>query len=115
MKNKKQKQETPIDFEAITIRMEASRRGGGVEIDLTTLGYEDERMIAYQNYLGGGMLGSIGNDCTIRAWKEDKKLVVIADRLARYFHSITNEEAGAYDEWAEMSFEKTQGMPRSAY
>lgn len=34
-------------------------RGGGVELDLTAFGYEDEFLSAYQNYLGGGMLGAL--------------------------------------------------------
>ena len=46
-----------------TIRLDASRRGGGIEIDATDfLGYGGRyelRMTAYQNYLGGGMLGSV--------------------------------------------------------
>ena len=43
-----------INFEEITLRLEVSSRGGGVEIDLSTLGFKNERMAAYQNYLGGG-------------------------------------------------------------
>jgi hypothetical protein len=37
-------------------REDYSYRGGGVELDLTAFGYEDEFLSAYQNYLGGGML-----------------------------------------------------------
>lgn len=101
-----------IDFEAITLRLQASHRGGGIEIDLSTLGYEGEKMTAYQNYLGGGLLGSIGNDCTLKTWKNDEKLVYIADQLARYFHSITNPED---DEWSQTSFERLQLRPKSGY
>lgn len=103
-----------IDFQEITLRIEASRRGGGVEIDLTTLGYEDEKMTAYQNYLGGGMLGRIGNSCTIRDWKNDPKLVDIADQLARYLHSITNEQAADYDEWNGADFDDLQNRNSSS-
>ena len=39
-----------INFEEITLRLEVSSRGGGVEIDLSTLGFKNERMAAYQNY-----------------------------------------------------------------
>ena len=42
-----------------------STRGGGVEVKLDYLGYEGEFMSAYQNYLGGGMLGGVANDCSI--------------------------------------------------
>ncbi|MCP3699494.1 MAG: hypothetical protein GY920_13220, partial [Aliivibrio sp.] len=45
------------------LRESISPRGGGVEISLDNFGYPGEKMTAYQNYLGGGMLGSIGNDC----------------------------------------------------
>ena len=56
-----------INFEEIVIRKEITTRGGGIEIDLTTLGHEGERMSAYQNYLGGGMLGKVCSNDTIRA------------------------------------------------
>lgn len=66
-------------------REDFSYRGGGVELDLTAFGYEDEFLSAYQNYLGGGMLGSIGNSCTIEDWQMDDKLVRIADELREYY------------------------------
>ena len=37
----------------VILREKYSSRGGGVEIDLSNLGYHDEKMTAYQNYLGG--------------------------------------------------------------
>jgi hypothetical protein len=100
-----------IDFEAITLRKEISSRGGGIEISLDTLGFKGVRMTAYQNYLGGGMLGSIASDCTISDWEEHDKLKRIADQLRKYFHSLTNPE-GTYE---GMSYEKNQRMPVSAY
>jgi len=101
-----------IDFKEIAIRLEASHRGGGIEISLDTLGYEGVKMTAYQNYLGGGMLGSIGNCCNLRDWKNDETLVKIADKLARYFHSLTNHED---DEWESATFEENQKRPSSGY
>ena len=103
-----------IDFEEITLRLKASERGGGIEIDLSTIAkkYEGQKMTAYQNYLGGGMLGAIQNDCTIRDWRENSRLVAIADQLARYFHSLTNHED---DEWEATDFEENQLRPKSAY
>ena len=83
-------QDTIKKIENTTLRIQASHRGGGVEIDLTEWGYPGEKMTAYQNYLGGGMLGSIGNDSTIRNWRSDSDLSDIANKLARYFHSLTN-------------------------
>lgn len=113
MKKKKKKNAIiPIDFQPITLRLKASHRGGGIEIDLSFFGYEGEKMTAYQNYLGGGMLGRINNDCTIRNWQEDEKLEAIADQLARYFHEITNHSD---DKWESATFEQNQNRPSSAY
>ena len=49
-------------------REKYGHRGGGCELDLTEYGYEDEFLSAYQNYLGGGMLGSVANSCTVENW-----------------------------------------------
>ena len=105
-------QETINKIKETTLRIEASYRGGGVEIDLTQWGYPGEKMTAYQNYLGGGMLGRINNDCTIRGWKTDDVLKDIADKLARYFHNITNHED---DEWESVTFEENQLRSSSSY
>lgn len=102
-----------IDFEELTLRLEVSHRGGGVEIDLEPLGYpQGAKMSAYQNYLGGGMLGRIQNDCNLRDWHDIEGLPEIAEGLARYFHSLTNPEG---DEWLDLDFEINQGLPASAY
>jgi hypothetical protein len=96
-----------MDFKII--RKEISTRGGGIEIDLTPFGYEGEKMTAYQNYLGGGMLGKILNSCTIEL---DEKLTEVADKLSRYFHEITNHSD---DEFESATFEENQKRPASAY
>lgn len=106
----------PINFSEITLRQEISSRGGGIEIDLTSLGYPGEKMTAYQNYLGGGMLGKICSSCTMDhisfiELSAAKELDEIKDQLKRYFHSITNHE----DEFESMTFEQNQKMPASAY
>lgn len=67
------------------LREELSYRGGGVELDLTEFGYEDELLSAYQNYLGGGMRGSIANSCTVEDWQMDEKLLRLAEELREYF------------------------------
>ena len=72
-------------IENAILREELSSRGGGVEIDLTYFGYEGEKMTAYQNYLGGGMLGAIGNDCTIQNWRSDMALIDLAFELRIYY------------------------------
>lgn len=106
-----------IDFKKITLRVEASTRGGGIEIDLTTLGFKDEKMSAYQNYLGGGMLGRVCSDNTINAFgkpvteKQQEKLNNIAEGLKEYFFHITNPDT----EWEKQSYEQNQKMPARAY
>ena len=94
------------------LRESISTRGGGVEISLDNFGYSNEKMTAYQNYLGGGMLGAIGNDCTIENWRLDKKLVEIAEQLSRYFHEQTRHD---WCEFEDASFEENQSRPLSAY
>jgi hypothetical protein len=100
-------------MEATILREQISSRGGGVEISLDHLGreYEGHKMTAYQNYLGGGMLGSIQNDCTIPEWQSDEKLRNQADELCKYLHEQTNPDT----EWEGMTFEQRQCMPSRAY
>ena len=93
------------------LRQQVSTRGGGIEIDLTPFGYKYMKMTAYQNYLGGGILGSINNDCTLKDWEDDPKLIDIAKHLSMYFHKLTNPEC----EYEGMSFEDRQSLPASAY
>tara|TARA_Y100000401_G_scaffold27483_1_gene19726 strand:+ start:4991 stop:5290 length:300 start_codon:yes stop_codon:yes gene_type:complete len=94
------------------IREDFSHRGGGIEIDLTPHGFEGEKMTAYQNYLGGGMLGKINNDCTIEEWHTDDDLTKIAQELSKHFHKLTNPTE---DEWESLSFGQNQQLPSSAY
>ncbi len=68
------------------LREKYSSRGGGIEIDLTDFGYNGEKMTTYQNYLGGGMLGSVNNDCTISGyWQHDNDLQEIQRNLNEYY------------------------------
>jgi len=119
----KQKQTTmakakQIDFEKITLRSQISSRGGGIEISLDTLGFKGEKMTAYQNYLGGGMLGRVCSDNTINAFqkpctdKQQVKLDKIAEQLKQYFHSLTNPDE---DTWEHQTYEQNQNMSASAY
>lgn len=106
-----------INFEEVTLRLEVSSRGGGVEIDLTRFGFSGQKMSAYQNYLGGGMLGKVCANDTIRAFqrpcteKQHAKLDKIAERLKQYFHGLTNPDT----EWEGQSYELNQKMSVSAY
>lgn len=106
------------NFEEITIRKEVTMRGGGIEISLDTFGYEGEKMSAYQNYLGGGMLGKVCSNDTIRAnnsFVEEsicKKLDEIAEELRKYYFSLTNPDE---DTWEHVSFEQNQNLPASGY
>jgi len=108
-----------IQFSEITLRLEVSSRGGGIEIDLTRFGFSGQKMAAYQNYLGGGMLGKVSANDTIRSQsfyqltdKQETKLNKIGERLKRYFHDLTNPED---QEWESQSFEQNQNLPSSAY
>lgn len=101
-----------------TLRIDASRRGGGIEIDLQDmfLDYDNPRMSAYQNYLGGGICGRVQASANFEPMAKDKKKYLkIADALKRYFHAITNEAVNEYDEWASVAYEKNQNLPTSAY
>jgi len=100
-----------INFEKITLRKKISSRGGGIEISLDTLGFKGVKMTAYQNYLGGGLLGRVDNDCTISDWENNKKLIDISTSLKKYFHSLTNPDT----EWEGQSFEQNQRIPVSGY
>ena len=106
-----------IQFSEVTLRQEISSRGGGIEIDLTRFGFSGQKMSAYQNYLGGGMLGKVCANDTIRAFqrpctdKQHAKLDKIAERLKKYFHSLTNPDT----EWEGQSYEQNQKMSVSAY
>jgi hypothetical protein len=101
-----------INFEPITLRKEITGRGGGIEIDLTTLGFKGHKMSAYQNYLGGGLLGKVTSDCTaIRGGKDLVKLIEISEQLKEYYFSLTSPDS----EWEHQSYIQNQVMPVSAY
>ena len=104
------------NIEENIIRLDASSRGGGIEIDVSELFGEGCKMSAYQNYLGGGLLGAVQSDINFTpSEKQRADVLELAERLKRYFHDITNEEASEYDEWNDMSYEKNQSMPTTAY
>ena len=99
------------------LRCEAGYRGGGIEIDCSELFpyIEEAGMTAYQNYLGGGMLGAIqsSNNFESELRKKDrKKFAALRKALQRYFHTLTNHEADKYE---SATYEENQRRPKSAY
>lgn len=101
---------------AIT-REQISHRGGGVEIDLSQFGFKSgSRMSAYQNYLGGGMLGAIQSNHNMFNETFNKtqnnKIHKLSDILKRYLHDQTNHED---DEWESATYEQNQMRPVSGY
>lgn len=105
-----------FNIEDNIIRLNASSRGGGIEIDVSSLFGEGCKMTAYQNYLGGGLLGSVQSDINFIPSEEQKADVLkLSEELKRYFHDITNEEASEYDEWNGMSYEQNQNMQTTGY
>jgi len=106
-----------ITFEEITLRLEISSRGGGVEIDLTRKGFKGQKMSAYQNYLGGGMLGRVCINNTIQAFnrpctdRQKAKLEKIGEELKQYYHNLTNPDT----EFEGQSYELNQNMAVSSY
>lgn len=99
------------NFENTIIRQQISSRGGGIEIDCTDFGFAGVRMTAYQNYLGGGMLGAVCGDCNASDWKEHEELVELNRELREYFHNLTNPDT----EWESSSFEDNKKRAVSAY
>lgn len=97
-----------MDIAEHITREEYSYRGGGCELDLTEFGYEDELLSAYQNYLGGGLLGSIGNSCTVENWLQNETLVKLAAELREYYQNQMYEYE-CIDEYNEV----TEGRPVS--
>tara|TARA_R100000329_G_scaffold144439_1_gene129189 strand:+ start:1389 stop:1712 length:324 start_codon:yes stop_codon:yes gene_type:complete len=96
------------------VRQEVSPRGGGVEIRLDDWGYPHHKMTAYQNYLGGGMLGKVCSDCTVVDYKEIECLNALSVQLKMYYHNMTN---GFYDHpmLQTLSYKQNQKRSVSAY
>jgi len=95
------------------LRSSISHRGGGIEIDLSPT-FENERMAVYQNYLGGGLAGSIASNDTLRQrgkpWIDEeiaRVLDLIAEDLKKYFYEVLNDGMEGYEE--------LQRRPISAY
>lgn len=109
---------TNEQFEEATIRTKITTRGGGIEINLDNFGFKGYNMTAYQNYLGGGMLGSIHSDCDMLHQRKDIsdedmiKLSNIAEQLKKYYFELTHVD-DTNDEDDE--FISIQFRPNSVY
>tara|TARA_R110000737_G_scaffold118339_2_gene150854 strand:+ start:908 stop:1201 length:294 start_codon:yes stop_codon:yes gene_type:complete len=97
-----------MKINAHVTRESYSTRGGGVEVKLDYLGYEGEFMSAHQNYLGGGMLGGVANDCSVPNWRDDVLLVKLAEHITDLYAERLEEELG-------IDRESYDNMPISAY
>ncbi len=110
-----------FNIEDHILRCEISYRGGGVEVDVSELFGEDAKITAYQNYLGGGIAGSIQSDANFEPKaKQVKKFNQLAEDLKRWFYDQNN---GGGDEYMQENvtgaeaggYEALQRMSRSAY
>lgn len=126
MKNKRADE---FDIEAHTIDCDISYRGGTLKIDVSSLfpkvAEEGDRAImgAYQNYLGGGMAGSIQSgamfDSRTLSKRDQATYMALAERIKRHFYNLNN---GGGDEYmqenvtgkgAPNGYLKNQNLPRS--
>lgn len=97
-----------LNFKKRTLRFVDNGRGGGIEIHLNSIsgkpmlnGY---KMSAYQNYLGGGLLGCINGDCNYPNWKDNDYLLELNKKLREHYAHRTGQD-----------YSQTQKMPLSAY
>ena len=100
------------------IDLDCSGRGGKVKVDVSELFpyVSDPVMGAYQNYLGGGMLGAVIGGAMFDPSELHKrdipKFVAVKEACKVYLHNQTNH---VDDEWEEQSYKQNQSMPVSAY
>lgn len=114
-------------IEAHLIDADISYRGGSLKVDVSELfetGDEQAIMGAYQNYLGGGIAGSIqtGRAFDISGFSKADMATyeLMAEACKRYFYDANN---GGGDEYMQENvtgheaggYEATQKLPASAY
>ena len=97
------------------LRQKITTRGGGVEIDLTPLGFDGHKMAAYQNYLGGGMLGSVQVNDTIRSQASNVRLQLEFSHRFKELDEIGERLKEFYSDLAGINIEDHEGLPPSAY
>lgn len=100
------------------IDLDASRRGGVMKVNVEAFFETDEEPTigAYQNYLGGGMLGAVQFGSNFAPSEEQAELFqLFREATKQIFFAITNEEASDWDEWSEQTYEQNQRMAKSGY
>ena len=107
-------------IEENTISCDVSHRGGTIKIDVSELFPEIEEnaiMGAYQNYLGGGMAGSVVGGAMFEKEELDEKNIekfeVLLEEIKKYFFFISNDLNT--DDWATSDYRTNQTRPVSAY
>lgn len=126
-KMKKTKFDAMEFIENNLIDADISYRGGSLKVDVSELfntGDEPAIMGAYQNYLGGGMAGSIqaGRQFDISRFSKKNLALyeIMAEACKRYFYNVNN---GGGDDYMQNEvtgsmaggYEKLQKMPVSGY
>ena len=102
---------------------DTSRRGGTIKVDASEAlpSYEGEDCIvgAYQNYLGGGMLGAIVGAAKFMPDELSKRdqatFKLLLEGSKRVLHKYTMSEAEDWDEWSAADYEGVQRRAVSAY
>lgn len=108
-------------IEEHTTELDYTRRGGNLKVNASSLFpyIENATVGAYQNYLGGDMLGAVIGVAMFtpnELKRKDKKVFKeLLEACKKYFHEVTNEVATDYDEWSTSSYEQNQNRPKSAY
>jgi len=112
---------------AHVINADVSYRGGSLKVDVSELfntGDEPAIMGAYQNYLGGGMAGSIqtGRQFDISGFskKDLKTYETMSEACKRYFYDLNNGRGDEYmqDEVTGPGaggYDRLQKLPASGY
>lgn len=123
---KKNKRADMFAIDENTIECDISYRGGRLMVNVSSLfpGVDDPRMGASQNYLGGGIAGSISGGAMFDPDELNKAdratFEVLLERIKRHFYDINH---GGGDEYMQENhtgpeaggYEATQKMPNSAY
>lgn len=115
-----------FDIELHITECRVSYRGGSIKVDVSELfpDVDDPIMGAYQNYLGGGIAGSIQGGCMFdpRQLDADDRAVftALSTRIKHYFYSL-NEGGG--DEYMHENYggpdaggyDAVQALPERSY